>query len=50
MDASGGNAQRTIAHGISKRKLTGSIGQKLISWEKARPTGIKRASGRASDP
>jgi len=50
MDNIGGNAQRTIAHGMSKRKLTESIGQKSISWEKARPTGPKRASGRTSDP
>jgi len=35
---------------MSKRKLTRSIGQKLINWEKARPTGPKGASGRASDP
>jgi len=50
MDDNDGNAQRTIAHGMSKRKLTKSIGQKSISWEKARPTGPKRASSRALDP
>jgi len=50
MDANDRNAQRTIAHGMSKRKSTESIGQKLISWEKARPTGTKEASSRASDP
>jgi len=50
MDNSSGNAQRTIAYSMSKRKLTKSIGQKSISWEKARPTGIKGASGRALDP
>jgi len=50
MDTNGGNIQRTIAHGMSKRKSTGNIGQKLISWEKTKPTGLKGASGRASDP
>jgi len=50
MDASGGNAQRTIACGMSKTKSTESIGQKSNSWEKARPTGPKGASGRTSDP
>jgi len=50
MDNNGGNVQRTIAHGMSKRKSTKSIGQKLISWEKARPTETKGASSRASDP
>jgi len=50
MDDISGNAQRTIAHGMSKKKLTGSISQRLINWEKAKPTGTKRASGRASDP
>jgi len=50
MDNSDGNAQRTIAHGMSKRKSTESIGQKSISQEKAKPTGLKRASGRALDP
>jgi len=35
---------------MSKRKSTGSIGQKSISWEKVRPTGLKRASGKALDP
>jgi len=50
MDNNGGNAQRTIAYGMSKRKSTRSIGQKLISWEKARPTGLKGASNRALDP
>ena len=50
MDNSGGNAQRTIAHGISKRKSTRSIGQKSISWEKVKPIGPKGASGRALDP
>jgi len=43
--------QRTSAHGMSKIKLTRNIGQSpVISWEKARPTGPKRASGRVSDP
>ena len=50
MDDINGNAQRTIAHGMSKRKLTESIGQKSISWEKARPTGLKGASNKALDP
>ena len=50
MDTNGGNVQRTIAHDMSKRKSIGSISQKLISQEKARPTGLKRASGRALDP
>ena len=50
MDNSSGNAQRIIAHDMSKRKSIKSISQKSINWEKARPTGLKRASGRASDP
>jgi len=50
MDDNDGNAQRTIAHGMSKRKSTKSISQKLISWEKARPTRPKGASGKALDP
>jgi len=50
MDNNSGNAQKTIAHGMSKKKLTKSIGQKLISWEKTRPTRIKRASNRVLDP
>jgi len=50
MDDSNGNAQRTIAHGMSKRKLTKSISQKSISWEKARPIGLKGTSSRVSDP
>jgi len=50
MDDNSGNAQRTIAHGMSKRKSTKSISQKSISWEKARPTGLKKASNKASDP
>jgi len=50
VDASNGNALRTIAHGMSKTKSTKSIGQKSNSWEKVRPTGLKGASGRASDP
>ena len=50
MDDNSGNTQRTIAHGMSKRKLTGNIGQKLISWEKAKPTGLKGASDKALDP
>jgi len=49
MDNSSGNVQRTIAHGMSKRKSTKSIGQKLISWEKMRPTGLKGASDRTLD-
>ena len=50
MDNNNGNAQRTIAHGMFKRKLTRSIGQKSISQEKAKPIGPKGASNRASDP
>jgi len=50
MDNSDGNVLKTIAHGMSKRKLTESISQKSINWEKARPTRTKRASSRASDP
>jgi len=50
MDDSGGNAQRTIAHGMSKRKLTRNIGQKSISWEKTKPIKPKGTSGRALDP
>ena len=50
MDNNVGNAQRTIAYGMSKRKLTKSIGQKSISWEKAKPTETKGVSSRASDP
>jgi len=50
MDTNGGNAQRTIAHDISKTKSTKNIGQKLNSWEKAKPIRLKGVSGRASDP
>ena len=50
MDANDGNAQRTIAYSMSKRKLTRSINQKLISWKKIRPTGPKGVSSRALDP
>jgi len=50
MDDISGNAQRTIAHGMSRKKLIKSIGRKLISWEKARPTGTKGASSKALDP
>jgi len=50
MDVNSGNAQRTIARGMSRKKSTKSIGQKLISQEKAKPTEPKRASNRASDP
>jgi len=50
MDDNNGNAQRTIAHDMSKRKLTKSISQKSINWEKAKPTGPKRASDRTLDP
>jgi len=50
MDNSSGNVLRTIAHGMSKRKSIKSIGQKSISWEKAKPTGLKRASGKALNP
>jgi len=35
---------------MSKRKLTRNIGRKSINWEKVRPTGLKGASSRASDP
>jgi len=50
MDTNNGNVQRTIAYSMSKRKSTGSIGQKSISWEKAKPTGLKGANDRALDP
>jgi len=50
MDNNDGNVQRTIAYGMSKRKSIKSIDQKLISWEKARPTGLKRTSGKTLDP
>jgi len=50
MDDNNGNTQRTITYSMSKRKSTKNINQKLISWEKARPTGPKRASSKASDP
>jgi len=50
MDNNSGNAQRTIAHGMSKRKLIKSIGQKSINQEKARPTRPKGASSRTSNP
>jgi len=50
MDNIDGNAQKTIAHGMSKKKSTRSIGQKLINWEKARPTGTKGASNKILDP
>jgi len=51
MDNSNGNVLKTIAYGISKRKSTRNIGPKrIISWEKARPTGLKGASNRTSDP
>ena len=50
MDDNNGNAQRTIAHGMSKRKSIKSISQKSINWEKAKPTGLKRANDRTSDP
>ena len=49
MDDIGGNAQKTIAHGMSKKKSTGSVSQKLINQEKVRPIKTKRASDRASD-
>jgi len=50
MDANSGNVLRTIAHGMSKKKLTESISQKSINWEKARPTEIKGTSSKALDP
>jgi len=50
MDNSDGNVQRTIAHSMSKTKSTKSIDQKLNSWEKAKPTRLKGASGRALNP
>ena len=50
MDANSGSAQKTIAYGMSKRKSRKSIGQKSISWEKARLTGLKETSSRALDP
>jgi len=50
MDISGGNILKTIAYGMSKTKLTKSIGQKSNSWEKVRPTRPKGASGRALNP
>ena len=50
MDNISGNAQKTIAYGMSRKKLTRSIGRKLINWEKVRPTGTKGASDRALDP
>ena len=51
MDNSGGSIQRTIAYGMSKTKSTRSINwNPVISWEKAKPTGPKGASGRALDP
>ena len=51
MDASSENIQKTIAYGISKKRLTKSIGQNpAVSWEKVRPTGLKGASSRALNP
>jgi len=50
MDTSSGNVLKTIVYGISKRKLTKNIGQKLNSWKKAKPTGPKKTSGRILDP
>ena len=37
---------------MSRKRLTLSTGlkQKTVNWEKARPTGLKGASGRALDP
>ena len=50
MDNSSGNVLKTIAYGISKTKLTKSINQKLNGWEKVRPTELKEASNKTSDP
>ena len=50
MDNSDGNVLKTIAYGMSKKRLTRNIGQRPISWEKGRPTGPERTSSRASDP
>jgi len=50
MDTNGRSVQRTIAYGISKTKLTKSIGQKSNSQEKAKPTRPKGASSKTSDP
>ena len=50
MDTSSGNALKTIAYGMSKKRLTRSIGQNPINWEKGRPTGLKGASNKTSDP
>jgi len=49
MDTSGGNIQRTIAYSMFKKKLTRSIGQRLISWEKRKLIGLKRVSNKALD-
>jgi len=35
---------------MSRKKSTKNIGQKPINWEKAKPTGLKKASGRALNP
>jgi len=51
MNTSGGNILRTIAHDMFKKRLIRNIGQSpVISWEKAKPTGLEGASSRASDP
>ena len=51
MDINDGNVLKTIAYGMSKRKLTRNIGQmSLISWEKRRSTRPEGTSNRASDP
>ena len=51
MDNSDGNVLRTIAHDMFKKRLIRNIGQSpVISWEKAKPTELKGASGKVLDP
>jgi len=50
MDTSNGNVLRTIAYGMSKKRLTRSISWNPISQEKGRPTGLKETNGKALDP
>ena len=51
MDNNGGNVLKIIAYSTLKRKLTGNIGPKrIISWKKARPTRLERASNKTLDP
>jgi len=51
VDNNNGNVLKTIAHGMSKKKLTKSISQSpIVNWEKIRPIGIKKASNKALNP